>query len=233
MSTPTPTFASSPHRRYLGQAALAVLFRYGCFVLMIALSLWAENRPAPHLPDAIIDRIPYLQAVDRYNYWLLGLGYVPMALLLFAFDPVRFCRYCISAGLLSIIRGLCILATGLGPVRGPDLHAGLFDRDPGLFARALLDMASPFGLLLRDSPHVYLTKDLFFSGHTGATFLLLLYTWPHRALRLPMLASHIAVVLSVFFAHLHYTIDVIGAYAMALALFALREGWPHGLRTKD
>jgi hypothetical protein len=48
-----------------------------------------------------------------------------------------------------------------------------------------------------------------------------------------MLASHIAVVLSVFFAHLHYTIDVIGAYAMALALFALREGWPHGLRTQD
>lgn len=211
------------------RAAAAVLFRYLCFVAMIALSLWAESRPAPHLPDLLIDRIPYVAAVDRYNYWLLALGYVPLAVWLLVRDPARFCRYCVSAGLLSVVRGVCILVTGLGPVRGPDLHAGMLDRDPGLFARALLDMASPLGLLLRDAPHVYLTKDLFFSGHTAATFLLLLYVWPHRPLRKLMLLAHGAVVVSVFLAHLHYTIDVLGAYAMALALFALREGWPGGL----
>lgn len=209
---------------------MAIGFRYGCFVAMIALSLLAESRPAPHLPDLLIDRIPYLAAVDRYNYWLLALGYVPLAIGLLLKDPARFCRYCVSAGLLSLVRGLCIVVTGLGPVRGPDLHAGLFDRDPSLFGRALLDMASPLGWLLRDSPHVYLTKDLFFSGHTAATCLLLLYVWPHRVLRGPMLLAHVAVVVSVFLAHLHYTIDVFGAYAMALALFAIREGWPQGLR---
>lgn len=215
------------------RAAAAVLFRYVCFVAMIALSLWAESRPAPHLPDLLIDRIPYVESVDRYNYWLLAAGYVPMAVWLLVRDPKRFCRYCVSAGLLSLLRGVCIVVTGLGPVRGPDLHAGMFDRDPSLFARALLDMASPLGLLLRDAPHVYLTKDLFFSGHTAATCLLLLYVWPFVTLRRLMLATHIAVVASVFFAHLHYTIDVIGAYAMALAMFALREGWPQGLRLHD
>lgn len=215
------------------RAAAAVLFRYVCFVAMIALSLWAESRPAPHLPDLLIDRIPYVESVDRYNYWLLAAGYVPMAVWLLVRDPKRFCRYCVSAGLLSLLRGVCIVVTGLGPVRGPDLHAGMFDRDPTLFARALLDMASPLGLLLRDAPHVYLTKDLFFSGHTAATCLLLLYVWPFVTLRRLMLATHIAVVASVFFAHLHYTIDVIGAYAMALAMFALREGWPQGLRLHD
>ena len=215
------------------RAAAAVLFRYVCFVAMIALSLWAESRPAPHLPDLLIDRIPYVESVDRYNYWLLAAGYVPMAVWLLVRDPKRFCRYCVSAGLLSLLRGVCIVVTGLGPVRGPDLHAGMFDRDPTLFARALLDMASPLGLLLRDAPHVYLTKDLFFSGHTAATCLLLLYVWPFVTLRRLMLATHIAVVASVFFAHLHYTIDVIGAYAMALAMFALREGWSQGLRLHD
>lgn len=215
------------------RAAAAVLFRYVCFVAMIALSLWAESRPAPHLPDLLIDRIPYVESVDRYNYWLLAAGYVPMAVWLLVRDPKRFCRYCVSAGLLSLLRGVCIVVTGLGPVRGPDLHAGMFERDPTLFARALLDMASPLGLLLRDAPHVYLTKDLFFSGHTAATCLLLLYVWPFVTLRRLMLATHIAVVASVFFAHLHYTIDVIGAYAMALAMFALREGWPQGLRLHD
>lgn len=215
------------------RAAAAVLFRYVCFVAMIALSLWAESRPAPHLPDLLIDRIPCVESVDRYNYWLLAAGYVPMAVWLLVRDPKRFCRYCVSAGLLSLLRGVCIVVTGLGPVRGPDLHAGMFDRDPTLFARALLDMASSLGLLLRDAPHVYLTKDLFFSGHTAATCLLLLYVWPFVTLRRLMLATHIAVVASVFFAHLHYTIDVIGAYAMALAMFALREGWPQGLRLHD
>ncbi len=220
-------------RQWGTRAAAAVLFRYVCFVVMIALSLWAESRPAPHLPDLLIDRIPYFPSVDRYNYWLLALGYVPMAGLLLWRDPARFCRYCVSAGMLSVVRGVCIVVTGLGPVRGPDLHAGMFDRDPSLFWRALLEMSSPIGTLLRDAPHVYLTKDLFFSGHTAATGLLLLYVWPYVSLRYPMLVAHVAVVVSVFLAHLHYTIDVLGAYAMALALFALREGWPHGLAQKQ
>jgi membrane-associated phospholipid phosphatase len=72
----------------------------------------------------------------------------------------------------------------------------------------------------------YLTKDLFFSGHTATTFLLLLYVWPWRRLRAAALAGHVLVVASVFLAHLHYTIDVAGAYAIAFAIFALREGWP-------
>ena len=216
-------------RRWAGSVAWAILFRYGCYVVMIALSLLAESRPAPHLPDLLIDRIPYSATIDRYNYWLLALGYVPVAGWLLYTAPARFCRYSVSAGLLSLVRGLCIVVTGLGPVRGPDLHAGMLDRDPALLGRALLDLTSPFGPLLRDAPHVYLTKDLFFSGHTAATLLLLLYVWPYRALRRSMLLVHVAVVASVFLAHLHYTIDVLGAYAMALALFALREGWPQGL----
>jgi membrane-associated phospholipid phosphatase len=40
------------------------------------------------------------------------------------------------------------------------------------------------------------------------------------------LAAHLLVVLSVLLAHIHYSIDVVGAWAVTLALFALREGWP-------
>jgi hypothetical protein len=216
-----------PHAR---PAILAVLFRYACFVLMIALTLWAEDRAAPHLPDAVIDRIPYQAAIDRVNHILLALAYLPAAFALLFIDPQRFCRYNVTSGLLSLVRGLCIAATGLGPVRGADLHAGMFSteaaRAGGLFWRALIELVSPFGLLVRDAPHVYLNKDLFFSGHTGVTFLLLLYAWPHRRLRAVVLLGHAVVVLSVFLSHLHYTIDVIGAYAVALSLYALREGWP-------
>jgi hypothetical protein len=73
-------------------------------------------------------------------------------------------------------------------------------------------------------PHTYLTKDLFFSGHTATTLLLLLYVWRYPRLRAWMLVGHLLVVVSVFLAHLHYTIDVVGAYAVTFSLFVLCEG---------
>ena len=210
--------------------AAAVAFRYACFVAMLALSLWGEGRPAPHLPDLVLDHLPYVGLVDRYNHWLLTLAYIPLALALLAVDWRRFVRYNVTSGLLSLLRGLCIAVTGLGPVRGPDVHAGLFF-DPGGrpradFWQALVELSTPGGLFGKDAAHVYLTKDLFFSGHTGVTFLLLLYLWPQRRLRWLMLIGHLLVVASVLLAHLHYTIDIIGAYAIAFSLYVLREGFP-------
>ena len=38
-----------------------------------------------------------------------------------------------------------------------------------------------------------------------------------------LLVLHLLVVASVLFAHLHYSIDIVGAYAITFALFALRE----------
>lgn len=217
-------------RRWGPRVAGAVLFRYFCFVLMLALSLWAEARPAPHLPDLLMDHLPYVSLVDRYNHVLLTLAYIPLALLLLVVDVRRFVRYNITSGLLSLVRGVCIAATGLGPVRGPDLHAGMFftsgGRPAALFFQALLELSTPSGLFVKDAAHVYLTKDLFFSGHTGVTFLLLLYMWPLPRLRTLMLVGHVAVVASVLLSHLHYTIDIVGAYAIAFSLYALREGWP-------
>src|SRR6185295_12008378 len=88
-------------------------------------------------------------------------------------------------------------------------------------------LANPFGFFAPGgSAQVYLTKDLFFSGHTSSTFLLLLYVWRYKVLRWWMLTGHVLVVASIFFSHLHYTIDVIGAYAVTFSLFALREWRP-------
>ncbi len=227
---------ASPHwlLRSLGPAWLprlgaAVLFRYLCFAVMLALSLWAEARPAPHLPDLVIDHLPYVSLIDRYNHWLLTLTYLPLALGLLLVDAQRFVRYNVTSGLLSLVRGLCIAATGLGPVRGPDVHAGMFldtaGRPSQEYFQALVELCTPGGLLGKNAAHVYLTKDLFFSGHTGVTFLLLLYVWPHRRLRWLMLIGHVLVVLSVLLSHLHYTIDIVGAYAIAFSLYTLREGF--------
>lgn len=186
------------------------------------MALWAEARPAPHLSDVVLEVVPYVPWVDRYNYFLWLGAYVPVALWLLWKDAERFIRYTVSSGLLALLRGMCILATGLGPIRGDDVHAGMdFETRWGAF----LHLMTPFGFFDSGAgARVYLTKDLFFSGHTATTLLLVLYVWKYLPARVVMVATHVLVVASVFFAHLHYTIDVIGAYAITLCLFTLREG---------
>jgi membrane-associated phospholipid phosphatase len=91
---------------------------------------------------------------------------------------------------------------------------------------AYLDLLSPFGVFGRGAAHAYLTQDLFFSGHTATTFLLVLYLWDRPRLRLVALAAHGLIVASVLFSHLHYSIDVLGAYAFTFAIFTAREWSP-------
>jgi hypothetical protein len=128
------------------------------------------------------------------------------------------------SGAVAVLRGACIIVTGLGPVYGADLHV---DMTSAQRSQAFWHLANPFGLFSPSAgAQIYLTKDLFFSGHTATTFLLLLYVWPYPLLRWWMLVGHALVVASVFFSHLHYTIDVIGAYAITFSAFALLEWKP-------
>jgi hypothetical protein len=189
---------------------------------MLFMALYAEARPAPTLPDPVIAWVPYVDVAARYNYLLWIAAYVPIALALLWRDGERFVRYMITAGLLALVRGVCLLATGLGPVQGPDLNAGM---DSATRWSAFFRLITPLGFFDTDNgARVSLTKDLFFSGHTATTFLLLLYVWRWPDLRRLMLLAHVLVIATVFLAHLHYTIDVIGAYAVTFSIFVLREG---------
>jgi hypothetical protein len=200
----------------------ALLFRTACYVAMTAAAVWNELRPAPTVPDLVVAHVPYVAAVARSNYLLWLAAYLPLSLALLWIAPRRFARYTVTAGLVSLARGATLLLTGLGPPDPVTAGPGIAGRDP---VGAFLDLLSPWDVFANDAMAAYLTKDLFFSGHTATTFLLVLYLWPFRRLRAPALAAHAAVVASVLVSHLHYAIDVAGAYAVAFSIFALREGW--------
>ena len=203
----------------------SVVFRAACYSVMLWMALWAEARAAPSLPDLVLSHVPFVRSIASHNYLIWLIAYVPVALAMLWRDPLRFSRYMVSSGLNALLRGACIMATGLGPVRGLDVNAAMSDARR---TQAFWDLASPFGFF-GGAAHVYLTKDLFFSGHTATTFLLLLYVWRYPDLRRIMLVGHVLVVASVFLSHLHYTIDVVGAYAIAFTMFSLREGDLRGL----
>jgi hypothetical protein len=205
----------------------AVAFRYACYAAMTALALWSERRPAPTLPDAVLDALPYVGWVARANYVLWLALYLPLALALLLAEPRRWIRYMVTGGLVSLARGATIAATGLG---APDpARAG-----PGIGGRGFLEafgeLLSPLGVFARGSLGAYLTKDLFFSGHAATTFLLFLYLRDRPRLRWLALLAHVLVVASVLLARIHYAIDVVGAWAVTFAIYALREGWPRPAR---
>jgi hypothetical protein len=202
--------------------AAALLFRAGCYAAMTAAAVWNELRPAPTVPDLVLDHLPYVPAVARANYLLWLAAYLPLSLALLWRAPRTFARYTVTAGLVSLARGGTLLLTGLGAPDPSTAGPGIAGLDPW---RAFVELLSPWNVFAKDAMAAYLTKDLFFSGHTATTFLLVLYLWRFPRLRAPALVAHAAVVLSVFLSHLHYAIDVAGAYAVAFSIFVLREGW--------
>jgi len=194
---------------------------------MLLLSLLGEGRPAPSLPDTVLAWVPRLPWLDGWNYWIWLACYLPPALLLWRRDRGAFLRFLYLGGWLSLVRGVCVLLTGLGPVHGPDVNAGLSSSLHGAaLLRAWLVLVNPFSTLFGGAAGVYLTKDLFFSGHASTTFLLWLYCRGRRPLGAIALACHLLVVAVVFLTHLHYTIDVVGAWAITFSAYALAEGWP-------
>jgi hypothetical protein len=208
---------------YWRSVAAALGFRVACYVAMTAAAVWNELRPAPTVPDLLLAHVPYVPWVSRANYLLWLAAYLPLSLALLWAGPRRFARYTVTAGLVSLVRGATLVLTGLGVPDPETAGAGIAGHDP---LHALVELLSPWQVFANDAMAAYLTKDLFFSGHTATTFLLLLYVWRWPRLRAPALVAHVAVVASVFLSHLHYAIDVVGAYAIAFAIFALREGWP-------
>ncbi|MEA2600082.1 MAG: hypothetical protein QOF89_1074 [Acidobacteriota bacterium] len=186
---------------------------------MLLLSLLTEGRPAPSLPDTILDRLPRIDWIADRNYWLWLLCYIPVALVLWRRDRPAFLHFLYLGGIVSLARGLCVGLTGLGPVVGPDINAGLHGT---AILRAWLTLVNPFSTLFGNAAQIYLTKDLFFSGHVSSTFLLWLYCRRETpGLRRAAALGHWATVAVVLLSHLHYTIDVVGAWAVTYSLFAV------------
>jgi hypothetical protein len=211
-------------RSVFDNVAVGFAWRYVCHSIMIGLALWHEAQPAPSLPDRVLQVVPYVPAVARYNYHLWLLCYLPPALWLWRRNRAAVLHFLYVGGALSLLRGLCIPLTALGPVMGTDINAGL---PPGTLWEAWLTLINPVAALMGDAPQVYLTKDLFFSGHTSTTFLLWLYCAREPGLRWAAGVGHVVVVASVFLSHLHYSIDVVGAWAITFSVFTLAaRRWP-------
>jgi membrane-associated phospholipid phosphatase len=63
--------------------------------------------------------------------------------------------------------------------------------------------------------------DFFFSGHTGAPFLMSLIFWDNKTLRYIFLSWSVFFAVIVLLGHLHYSIDVLSAFFITYTIYRL------------
>lgn len=64
---------------------------------------------------------------------------------------------------------------------------------------------------------------LFFSGHTGLPFLLAIIFWDNKKLRFIFLGASILFGVSLLLGHLHYSVDVLGAFFITYTIFHISK----------
>lgn len=103
-----------------------------------------------------------------------------------------------------------------------------------IIAMYLTPFEAPEKLLLLNDPFVQLfgkgdvlTKDLFFSGHTGTLFLLFLLA-NNKKIKTVFLISTIFVGLAVLLQHVHYSIDVFIAPFIAYGSYRIVKNFHSG-----
>jgi len=176
-------------------------------------------KPGFPLPDILLQHVPYVEAMARWNYVLWLLCYVPPALWICWRDRPLFIRLVLTDAALALLRGLMIPLTGIGPVLGPDLNTV----HPFAVWPALIAVLNPLKAIGANSAGFYLTKDLFFSGHIATTFLLYLFARRFGRVSRVFLALNLFTLVVVLLAHLHYTIDLIAGYTITYAVYRVSE----------
>lgn len=189
----------------------SIPFSFLIFTLSVVANtyagVYATEKASNPVTDIILSNTPAFEVDGFFVYGVIAL--IIFASLLCLHHPKRMPFVLHSFALFYFIRAIFVSLTHLGPY-------------PGQIA---FDFTNRLIMLLFGG------NDLFFSGHTGAPFLLALIFWEDARLRYLFLAWSVFFGIIVLLGHIHYTIDVLsaffityGIYHIALKLFPKERG---------
>lgn len=177
-------------------ALVAILVFILSVVANYAASAYATQRASNYVEDIILSNIPVFDVGWFFVYGASSLIVFIVFLCLPRPNRIPFVLYAFS--LFYLIRAVFVSLTHLGPFP----------------TQAELDVGE---LALK----FFGGDDMFFSGHTGAPFLMALIFWQNRALRYLFLLWSVFFGAVVLLGHLHYTIDVLAAFFITYGIYHL------------
>ncbi len=185
------------NKSFLISTLLAVVLLIISLVVNFYAALYATERASNSVTDLILSNIPVFDADGIFVYGAELFFIFIFFLCVLELKIIPFTLK--SIALFVIVRSIFVSLTHIGPF--PD-HTMINSNFIGKFT---------FG------------ADLFFSGHTGLPFLMALVFWDSKFLRYLFIASSVLFGIVVLMTHLHYSIDVLGAYFITFSIFRLAE----------
>jgi membrane-associated phospholipid phosphatase len=182
-------------------------FVFGLILLALAMTLqfyasnYATRVSSTSVHDIILDNIP----VVNLNLIVVegALAAIAGSIVLLAFKP-RYILFALKVSAIFIAtRAVFISLTHLG------IYPGQVNPDTGFFDRIYTDLG--------------LEAGFFFSGHTGYACLMGLVFWREKLWRYAYFFLSVVFGVSVLFAHVHYSIDVLAAPYITFGVFAMTK----------
>lgn len=157
-----------------------------------------QARPGLLVYEPLLPHIPSID-VSTYINWLIY-PCIVSAIIYFSFFPRVLLRAVQTYIVMTLFRTISIYMFPMVPPEG------------------LIYLNDPFlnNMLYRG----YVTKDLFFSGHT-ATIFLIAFLAQHRLMKVLYYVALVALVVLILLQHMHYTIDIVAAPLFVLLSYRL------------
>ena len=180
------------------ETLISILFSILFFIISLVINFYASSyaneKASNSVTDIVLSNIRVFNVDGIFIFGSIAAWIFTASILLI--EPKRIAFVLKSIALFVIIRSIFISLTHIGPFP----------------TKAVMDSNGWIATL-------YSGSDRFFSGHTGLPFLGSLIFWENKIFRNIFLIMSLMFAIVVLLAHLHYSIDVLGAFFITYTIF--------------
>ncbi len=192
------------NRQFVWSFVVSLLMLIASFIINFYAGQYATERASNPVTDLILSNVPVID-VDGVFVWG-AIAFWAIIAVIILLEPKHIPFTVKSVALFVVIRSVFVSITHIGP----------FPIVPEIDQSAIISYS-------KFVSELFYGKDLFFSGHTGLPFLMALIFWDNKVYRYSFIAAAILFGAVVLLAHLHYSIDVLGAFFITYSIYRMAE----------
>ena len=185
-------------RRFRNKTFVALALVAIILILLPSFFAFIEKRDGMVLQDFVLDRLPAMDV--SIPTFIIIWSVVLLVFYRIYYNPSIFLVIAYGFILMCLCR---VLTISLIPLNPP----------PGLIV-----LKDPIANIAYGGNGIFITKDLFYSGHTGNMFLFFLCL-QHKWDKIIALVASFLVGILVMVQHIHYSIDVFAAFIFTYFIF--------------